>query len=80
MITNKGHTVEAIEEALKIILPETESSVRQVDKNISIIEAQIEGVHKEIELTKDLYASCMMELDDHLEKVICRMKAVKAQK
>ena len=43
------------------------------------MQAQIEGVKKEIERTKESYASCRMQMDDHLEKVICQMRSMKAQ-
>ena len=76
---HKGHKAESVVQALEMILPDTESSARQVNENIAIMAAQIEGVKKEIEQTKEWYASYRMQMDDHLEKVICQMRAMKAQ-
>ena len=76
---HEHHKAETVEQALERILPETEKSARQVVENINSREAQIEAVKKEIEQTKECYAYCRIQMDDHLEKVMCQMRAMKAQ-
>ena len=45
---HQSHAAETVEEALERMIPFTESSARQVNENIKIMEAQIHGLKKKL--------------------------------
>ena len=63
------HDTEMIDEALETTsLLLTESNIN-IEKNIQILEAQIKGVRKRVEETRETFATQRIELDKNLEKV-----------
>ena len=75
---HKGHESEPIDEALDRKMPQFKLHLENNTTKPTYIQAQINIIASKVEETKESFAIQRIELDDQLEKVICRLRAAKA--
>ena len=63
------HDTETIQDSIDASLPEIFESNEKVDERVKILQAQIKGVMKTIEETRERFATHRIELDNNLQKV-----------
>ena len=77
VVGHNGHEIETINGALQRLLPTLRENSKQVEDNVSDIQAQIEGLDREANVTEQKFTQCEKDINKEYDEFIRKLILVK---